>query len=173
MSTREFAKWADAVDKLKGKGNLQGALAECRKNFPFPFAFRNAAVAIRKQIRDKRKNKEDYGNLLEALYNTAVCENFFRFVKWNLVLDNRLCSLTAGPLVERIAHPYHQIGYQGIELLNTTDRKWLVEKWGEPKCHSNAKTANPKLWKETQEKFAAAAKKSEEELYRSHGLDPP
>jgi hypothetical protein len=173
MSAREFAKWADDVDELKRRGDLQKAVAQCSENFPFPYAFTNAAIIIRKQIRDRRKNEKDYEDLLEELYRTAVCENFFRFVKWTAILDNRLCSLTARPFVGRIAHPYPQIGYQNLELLNTTDKKWIVEKWGEPDCHNNAKVANQQLWQEAVEKFAAAAKKSLEELWRSHGFDPP
>ena len=173
MSTKEFVNWVDEVEKLEGKGDLQGALAIYRENFPLPYAFRNALVAIRKHIREKRKNKEDYGNFLEALYNTAVCENFFNSVKWFDVIDIDLCTLTAQPLIGQITNPYHQIGSKELKLLKTTDIKWLVERWGEPNRHSNAKAANKILLKEAADKFAAAAKNSQEELFRSHGFDPP
>ena len=173
MSTQEFVNWVDEVEKLERNGDLQGALAIYRKNFPLPYAFKNAEVAIRKQIREKRKNKDDYGNLLEALYNTAVCENFFASVKCFDVIDIDLCSLTAQPFIGQIAHPYNQIGYKELKLLKTTDIKWLVEKWGKPNRHSNTKAANKKILKEATEKFAAAAKKSEEEFFRAHGFDPP
>jgi len=173
MSAREFAKWADVVDESMRRGDLHKVLAECQKHFPFPYAFKKAAVAIRKQIRESRKNRVDYENLLEELYKTAVCENFFRFIEWTAILDNDLCVLTARPLVGRIGHPYRQIGYRNLKLLNRTDEKWIVEKWGEPDSHSDAKAANQQLWQEAVDRCALAAKKSVDKLWRSHGFDPP
>lgn len=173
MSRKKSKKWVEEVKKLEGEGDLQGAIAIYRENFPLPYAFRNAAVAIRKHIREKRKNKDDYENLLETLYNIAVCENFFNSIKCFDVIDIDLCSFTAQPFIGQIAYPYHQIGYEKLNILKTTDIKWLVEKWGEPKRHSNSKTVNKNLLKEAAEKFATAAKKSEEELFRTHGFDPP
>lgn len=172
MNKQEFVNWVVEAKKLDEKGDLQGALAMYIDNYPLPGAFRDAMVTVRKNIREKRKIKENYGHLLDSLYKTAVCENFFSSVKCFDVIDIDLCTLTAKPFIDQISHPYDQVGYRELKLLNTTDIKWLVEQWGEPNRHSKAKAANKKLFKDAREKFATAAKKSQDDLFRAHNFYP-
>ena len=95
MCAREFAAWADKVDSLKRAGKFAEAVRLCRKHYPFPYAFTNAAIAIRRQISEHRKEKSDWTHLLEQLYHNAVCEDFFSSIKWADVIDNNLASSTA------------------------------------------------------------------------------
>ena len=173
MCAREFAAWADKVDSLKRAGKFAEAVRLCRKHYPFPYAFTNAAIAIRRQISEHRKEKSDWTHLLEQLYHNAVCEDFFSSIKWADVIDNNLASSTAALFTERISAPYQNIGYERLRQLNQTDRKWLVEAWGEPSAHATPRGSNDGVFAEAVQRFKLAAKESSDELFGSHGLERP
>lgn len=42
--------------------------------------------------------------------------------------------------------PYPALGYAELELLNITDRKWLVECFGEPESHQGAQDFHAEIW---------------------------
>ncbi len=170
---REHAKWADNLDALKRAGDLQAALAVCRNNYPFPYAFSNAAVTIRKAIRKRRKAKVDYDDLLLELYQNAVCQDFFEHLKWTAITDNKLASRTAKEFTPRIACSYAQMGHKRLPALGKTDIKWLVERWGDVEGHCGAVDANRALWQEAVHRFAEMEKVDEKRFWRAHGFKPP
>jgi hypothetical protein len=161
MTNSEF--WNDKVQRFKKTDKTQELIGLCRKNIPLPASFREIAIAIRKQIRVCRKNKQDYEELLIELYNNAVQENFFMSVNWGQVINQEhMCSI-AQPFIPRIKCPYEEIGYEFLKQLTVTDVKWIVGKWGEPKRHSNAKDVNGDLWVEANEAYRVGGEKEEAE----------
>ena len=55
--------WADTVKRLKKAGNNREIVVVCKENLPFSEAFNEMAIALRKQIRGKRKEKEPHNDL--------------------------------------------------------------------------------------------------------------
>ena len=64
LNNGEF--WADRIKKLKGEPVKRLSLA--LENLPLPASFREAAIATRALIREKRKQKFDYDEELALLY---------------------------------------------------------------------------------------------------------
>ncbi|MEX0726211.1 MAG: hypothetical protein WD065_08080 [Planctomycetaceae bacterium] len=170
---RQHEFWAEKVRRLKRQGDSEEAICEAGKNIPYPGAFREIAVAIRKDIRARRKQKVEAKNLLLKLYRWAVIEDFFGQVNWSEIINERILHSTARSSVKGIKTTYQIIGYDNLAILNKTDVKWLVEEFGEPDCHSTAKDANPDLWHRAVEAFQAAAQRDEQHFWRSHGFDGP
>ena len=146
-----------------------------RKQLPVPAAFQNIAICLRKFIRERRKLKQDYGDLLTDLYQNAVHEDFFIATPClDLVAINEtvLHSITKS-IMREIDCLYEKIGYENLSQLNKTDIKWLTEEWGEPSQHSSAKDQNEDLWKSAVEQFKTASAKEEDKedrFYNSIGL---
>ena len=140
---------------------------------PVPAAFRNIAMAIRADIRARRKEKIDTTDLLAKLYQWAVIEDFFTQIEWNRISDHGILRSATRPFIKRIQAPYKTIGYANLYLLKKTDVKWLVEAFGEPEAHSTARDANLELWQEAVEAFRAAAVQDEQKFWRSRGFDAP
>jgi len=164
---------ADEVRRLKKEGCSDDVIRESRKSIPYPAAFREIAIAVRKDIRARRKGNVHTTDLLSKLYDWAVIEDFFSSVEWSQIVNERLLFSTARPFIKAIKTPYEMIGYANLALLNKTDIKWLVEAFGEPAGHSTARDANCDLWQRAVEAFRAGALRDEQHFWRSHGFEGP
>jgi len=158
--------WADKVQRLKKQGLSEEVIKEARKYIPYPASFREIAIAIRKEIRTKRKEGVDTKNLLRKLHKWAVIENFFNYVDWGGIISERTIHSTAISSIKGIKAPYKTVGYEKLSFLKKTDIKWLIEAFGEPKQHTNAKEANPEIWRQGVEKFRIAREKDAQKLQR-------
>jgi hypothetical protein len=164
--------WYGKVKKLKAKGDNQAVIRECIKSLPYPAAFREIAIAIRKQIHLARKQKDDYSQQLEMLYHFAVVESFFSDIEWGKIINDKILTRVSRSFVDRVQHPYRTIGYSKLPL-QKTDIKWIVDAWGEPNDHHNAAFANRELLLEANNSFNAAAKEDEIKFWGKHGFEPP
>ncbi len=176
-----------AEEDKKAEGFSKDIIREASKSIPFPGAFREIAIAIRKDIRARRKQKVDARDLLLNLYLWAVIEDFFNRVEWSKILNERILHSTARQFVKAIKAPYKTVGYvnlvvcmtdgHGVQsfvpILKKTDVKWLVEAFGEPDTHLTARDANPELWQQAVEAFQAAAQRDEKHFWRSRGFAGP
>lgn len=165
--------WADKVKRFKQEGLSNEVIRESRKNIPYPAAFSEIAIAIRKDIRARRKQKTDTKNILRKLYKWAVIKDFFTEIEWNKIVTERILHSTARSCIKGIKAPYDTIGYKNLSLLNKTDVKWLVEAFGEPRSHSSARDANLELWQQAVETFRSTEEKDEQHLWQSFGFDGP
>jgi len=179
--------WAEKARRLKNAECSQDVIRESGKSAPFPAAFREIAIAIRQDIRARRKENIDPRDLLLRLYRWAVIRDFFNRVEWSKIVDERILRSTARPFIKAIKAPYKRIGYANlvirmtdkhgahsfVPILKKTDVKWLVEAFGEPDAHSTAQDANPELWQQAVEAFRAASQRDKQQFYRSHGFDGP
>ena len=165
MKPVEF--WADKVKRLKKECADNKVIAICEKNIPFPAAFKELMIALRKVILKAIKERNEIGGLLNRLYDTAVYHRFM-FASPTVILSPKVSTiedLRVYPSfnVAEIAHKkgamfiikakYPVIGYHFLELLNKTDIKWLVTAWGEPKSHADPRQIYLMEWKKHLEHF--------------------
>lgn len=155
--------WADHIKTLKSEPAKRFSLAQ--RNLPLPGAFREAAIALRALIRQRRQAKEEYGGLLEALYQLAAQHNFLLSTP---SIDSYPSFGVAEGMPKRawksLDMPYSEIGYEKLELLNQTDRKRIVEAWGEPERHQHVQTLHKDVWDKYVEKWRALRKAEDERM---------
>ena len=110
---------------------------------PLPAAFREAAKGLRQIVREDRKVGEDYGAVLHELYRLACLRNLI----FDLLSESGYSWGEAIPTDLWLAHSfdYKRIGYEGLELLGVTDRKWIEEAWGPPRAHAKVSAVDPEF----------------------------
>jgi len=143
--------WADNINKYKDDPEKRYALA--MDQLPLPAGFREAAIALRALIRNKRKAKEDCETELKQLYHLAAIRSFM--LDYSTVLQqpgyNIMASIPGG-IINELPYSYETLGYEQLDLLNKTDRKWLIDAWGEPKGHTTLNTMHRALWDANEQK---------------------
>lgn len=149
---RDGQFWADRIKKLKGEPlkRLQLALS----NLPLPASFREAAVATRALIREKRKTGEVYEEELALLYWLAAINSFS--IPFSTVLQEpgyNVIESIPGNKLKELSFTYTELGYAQLELLNKTDIKWMTEAWGEPSAHTTLHEMHLDVWREYETKL--------------------
>ena len=157
--------WTDTIKRLKKTSQNREIVAVSKENLPLPEAFNEMAIALRKQIRGKRKEKEPHNDLLKQLYHAAVWQNFFADIDACCLLEQADTCRVAGQSIPRVKCDYNLIGYEHLDMLGVNDVKWIVAAWGEPKHHNLARTINLELYEQT----AARYKLEKEREQRSAG----
>jgi len=118
--------WADRIKKYKGEPAKRLKLA--LENIPLPASFREAAIATRVLIREKRKEKESYDEQLYLLYWLAAIESFSISYSEKLKEPGyNVIESIPGEKLKTLPFSYKQLGYKELPLLNKTDVKWLIE----------------------------------------------
>ena len=155
--------WADEIKALHDEPRARFELAI--NNLPLPAAFREAAIAVRAVIRAKRKAKTDYSAELACLYWLAARASFGMPYSAKLQMPGfSVLQTIPGSVLSALAFDYKALGYECLELLNATDRKWFVESWGEPSSHSTLLNLHRSVWDEYESKYAATMPTLEESL---------
>lgn len=159
--------WADSVTRLKRDRKYSEAIAVCRGAPPYPARYSELLICLRHLIREKRKANSDYSGLLTELYACAVEAD--AICTPPTVTTTRPIGKNTEPatypgfnaasiynaLVSRhgLRLEYQSVGYAKVSSLNQTDRKWLVEAWGEPQQHVDPCDSNAALWEAARELF--------------------
>ncbi|MBI2354799.1 MAG: hypothetical protein HYV06_07200 [Deltaproteobacteria bacterium] len=98
----------------------------------------NSVSVIPKQlrvlIRERRKLKEPYDDLLRSLYGSCVLTDFVKTLAFEGPIGSVACNVDIREL-QNIHIDYDTLGYHYIEALLKTDVKWLLEAFGEPATH--------------------------------------
>lgn len=113
-----------------------------------PENLRSVAVAVRKRIRVKRKEKESIREELDFLYRLAVLDDLikkFVFPQIEGVHGVNIIQHLAKSDLEGIVIDYGIIGYELLSLLNKTDKKWLSEEIGIPQEHNSVADLFPEV----------------------------
>lgn len=138
--------WADEIKDYRDDPDMRLRIAI--ENFPLPAAFREAAIALRTIIRDKRKNGVEYVNQIKQLYWLAAVNSFS--IPYSEVLNepgfNVMESIPKSE-IKKFSFTYQEIGYKKLALLNKTDIKWITDEWGEPIRHSTLHIMYNDVWK--------------------------
>lgn len=148
LASGEF--WADRIAALRTEPNRRLKLAI--ENLPLPAAFREAAIAVRSLIREKRKVKAEYKDELSLLYWLAAINSFS--IPYSEVLREpgyNVMETIPGQSVKKLPFSYRELGHEHLDLLNKTDVKWIEEAWGAPSKHNTLHTMYIGLWQEFEE----------------------
>jgi hypothetical protein len=146
-SFREGTFWAEEARTARAqpKQRLRIAL----ENLPLPAAFREAGLALRQMIREKRKVNACDNEELNFLYSLAAVESFVSATAyiedlaepgWNaidLMTPQDWQSLTYGWTI---------LGCNELPLLTKTDRRHMIERWGEPNEHTTLRRLHEDVW---------------------------
>lgn len=137
--------WADRITRFRDQPIERLNIAI--ENLPLPAAFREAAVAIRALARERIGRKEDFTDELVLLYWLAAIESFG--VPYSHFLGqpgfNVLQSIP-GQVIKALPFTYAQLGYKHLGLLNKTDTKWCIARWGEPAAHITLNELHSDMW---------------------------
>ncbi|MFT4850467.1 MAG: hypothetical protein ACI83B_003024 [Sediminicola sp.] len=150
LSNGEF--WADRIKKYRGEPAKRLKLA--LENMPLPASFREAAIATRALIREKRKAKEPYNEQLQLLYWLAAIDSFSIPSSEKLGEPGyNVIESIPGEKLKSLPFSFKQLGYKDLSLLNKTDVKWLIETWGEPEAHTTLHKLHFEVWEEYEDKL--------------------
>ncbi len=122
--------WYDKIKKVRTENIRRLKLAI--QQLPLPAAFDEAAKALRALIREKKNVKNDYIEYIEQLYKLACIRSFMLDYAPILKMPgyNVMLSIPGGYLFG-LQIDYNKIGVEKLALLTKTDKKMIVEKWGE------------------------------------------
>ncbi|ALO44923.1 hypothetical protein [Pseudohongiella spirulinae] len=138
--------WADKIKSLKSEPEKRLALA--LENLPLPGAFREAAIALRGIIREKKKKKEDFEKDLSLMYWLIAIESFS--IPYSDYLQQpgfNVIESMPGAAIQSLPFSYEKLGYTKLKLASKTDAKWFVEAWGEPVQHTTLNQLHNDVWK--------------------------
>lgn len=103
------------------------------------------AKGLRALIRERRKAKQPYKDLLEALYGICVIADFSASLEFEGTQPHYMARFVDINELLSIRLDFKTMGYQYIESLSKTDAKWLVETFGEPTGHQSFDTLWPHI----------------------------
>ena len=143
---RDGTFWADRITELRNQPVERLKLAI--DNLPLPAAFREAAIATKAVIRERIKKNEDFADELALLYWLAAIESFG--IPYSEYLQqpgfNVLQSIPVD-VIKSLPFSYSQLGYKHLGLLNKTDIKRFVARWGEPLEHTTLNKLHAETWR--------------------------
>lgn len=138
--------WADRIKALREEPLKRLRLA--LENLPLPAAFREAAVAVRAIIREKQKSKFEFTEEVALLYWLAAVESFgLPYSKFLSQPGFNVLESVPGNVIKSLPFSYQELGYNQLSLLNKTDIKWCVARWGEPYRHTTLNEMHNAVWK--------------------------
>lgn len=95
------------------------------------------AKELRALIRERRKAKEPYQELLRALYGACIAADLSASLKFEGTQPHFMAGFVDINELRPVELDFRTMGYQCIESLSKTDVKWLVEAFGEPAEHQS------------------------------------
>lgn len=150
--------WADKIKEFRGEPVKRLAMAI--NNLPLPAAFREATVALRALIRQKRKDKKTFNDELALLYWFAAIDSFS--IPYSSYLKQpgyNVIESMPGKVIKTMPFSYFELGYEKLELLNKTDVKWCIEMWGEPQVHTTLHEIHKDIWQKYEKELPAKQKR--------------
>jgi len=159
------AFWADRIKHHRDEPGKRLQMAMNR--LPLPAAFREAAIALRAIIRAKRKDGASFQEEIGLLYWLAAIESFMLpYAEALREPGFNVLEAIPGKRLRSLPIDYKALGYERLALLNKTDRKWLVELWGEPQTHSTLNEIHRALWDEYEGKLIERRRKERDRFTR-------
>ena len=146
--------WFDRIAAVREDPAARLRLA--LENLPLPAAFREAAIATRALIRERRRVKAPYSQELALLYWLAAVASFS--VPYSDRLQGpgyNVLEATPGEVLRGLTFSYAELGYERLTLLNKTDAKWIVDAWGEPWQHTTLHVIHAATWAKYEDRAIA------------------
>ena len=162
-SIQDGTFWADRIKLVRDLP--QKRLEIAIENLPLPAAFREAAIALRALIRNKRKDGIDYEDELKLLYTLAAVQSFGVPYSERLELPgHNVLEFTPCMVIRNLSFSYETLGFDELELLNKTDKNWLVANWGLPAHHSTLHKMHQHVWHKYEDLYVVEKARREEEI---------
>ena len=127
---------------------------------------------IRQLIRERRKAKEPYNDLLQSLYNSCVLSDFAESITFENIVTHRMTPFVDIRDLQGICIEYQSIGYRYVHGLKKTDIKWLIEAFGEPTEHRSVESLWPEIRRNAISRFCWGELRDTNETSISLGLPP-
>ncbi len=93
------------------------------------------AKELRALVRDRRKAKQPWAELMPALYGACVLADFTASLEFEGRQPHSMTQYVDIRELREVRLDYATMGYQCFEALGKTDAKWMVEAFGEPAEH--------------------------------------
>ena len=144
--------WADAIkDTYDDPGRR---LEMAKRNLPLPAAFREAAIALRAIIRDKRKLGEPFQGELLELHQLAAVASLAPYDPLDITPYAKISELDLSPT---------RIGWDALSLLNKTDRTLMAEVWCAAGQHVSGEALYPQIRRDGEQ----AVRRHNDEMLRN------
>lgn len=126
--------WADAI---KDTYDDPPRRLEMAKHYmPLPAAFREACIALRAVIREKKKAGKDFDADLLELHHWAAVQSIAWYDELDITPYSEIASLDLAP---------PNIGWDELPMLNKTDRKLMSDLWPQPARHTTGTLFYPEI----------------------------
>ncbi len=139
--------WQEEVMELKRMGDILGALAVCKEEFPLWSAYNQACILLRSELKSADLSPEEKQERLKKLYQTAATAEFIH----DKSVDDVKLPLSALRQLETekaadLEMPYRELGYAHLRLIRKGDIKLMQEMWGRPNGHSKPRQFHREWW---------------------------
>lgn len=128
------------------------------------------AKELRALIREYRKAKEPYQELLRALYGACVAADLSASLKFEGTQPHYMARFVDVNELRPVEIDFRAMGYQCIESLSKTDVKWLVEAFGEPAEHQSFDALWPHIRRNAVARYCWSELRSSNDAAKSLGL---
>lgn len=135
-----------------------------------PNSAAGVAKALRQIIRERRKVKQPYDDLLLALHSACVLADFAKSLAFEGMPVHAMTRYVDIRELLGIRIEYSSMGYHCIEALSKTDIRWLVETIGEPAEHQSFDVLWPNIRRNAVSRFCWGELQSVNKAERSLGL---
>ena len=125
---------------------------------------------LRALIRERRKTKEPYQELLHALYGMCVAADLSAALKFEGTQPHYMARFVDINELRPVELDFRSMGYQCIESLSKTDVKWLVESFGEPAEHQSFDALWPHVRRNAVARYCWSELRSSNDAAKSLGL---
>lgn len=110
-----------------------------------PHGATEIAKLLRAFIRERRKAKQPYTELLMALYGASMIADLSKSLAFEGTQPHYMARFVDLNELQVVRCDYTLMGYQCSDTLSKTDIKWLVEAFGEPSEHQSFSSLFPHI----------------------------
>jgi DNA polymerase III epsilon subunit-like protein len=128
------------------------------------------AKELRAIIRERRKAKQPYKDLLQALYASCVIADVSASLKFEGIQPHYMTRFVDINELQSVRLDFSTMGYQCIESLSKTDVKWLIEAFGEPTEHQSFDALWPHIRRNAVARYCWSELRSSNDAATSLGL---
>lgn len=128
------------------------------------------AKELRAIIRERRKAKQPYVDLLQALYGVSVISDLSASLAFEGTQSDYMVRFVSFSDLQGLQCDYATMGYQCSESLSKTDIKWLVEALGEPSEHQSFNALFPHIQRNAISRYCWAELRRQNESSKGCGL---
>lgn len=124
--------WAEAIKRVRHDPAQRLGIA--KRHLPLPAAFREAAIALRAIIKERRKGGLAFAGKLHELHRLAAIGSLASYDALDITPFSEVQRLDLSPAT---------LGWNMLSLLGVSERKLMGETWRAPARHVSAQELYP------------------------------